>query len=198
LAASSSSVAGSPTSSGDAGSFLSGVALFTAASLLGGFAGNQTTLIAARAIQGIGAAGSLVGGVLVQYLSWRWILFVNVPIGAAVFLVARIYLVESKAEGPRNRLDVAGAITVTFGMVALVYGIVHTDIGGWGSPSTLVTAKIAAVLLASFALIEANLTTHPLIPLRLFRSRGVTGANLAMICFGASTFAMWFFRRLYT
>src|ERR1019366_4566977 len=121
--------------------FLVGLGLFTGASLLGGFAGNQATLIAARAVQGVGAAvlspatltiltvtfteqrarakalgvwsavaagggaaGALFGGFLTQYLSWRWILFVNVPIGVALFLFARLFLTESKAEGPRRRL----------------------------------------------------------------------------------------------
>jgi EmrB/QacA subfamily drug resistance transporter len=214
--------------------FLIGLALFTAASLLGGFAGNQTTLIAARALQGVGAAvlspatltiitvtftehkararalgvwsavaagggaaGALFGGILTEYLTWRWILFVNVPIGIVLFLLARFYLVESKAEGPRNRLDIAGSLTVTGGLVVLVYAIVHTDVVSWTSTSTLVALAIAIVLLGTFTLIEARLAAHPLIPLRLFRSRGLTGANLAMFCFGASMFSMWFFLTLY-
>jgi EmrB/QacA subfamily drug resistance transporter len=214
--------------------FLVGLALFTAASLLGGFAQNQTTLIAARALQGVGAAilspatltiltvtftehrararalgvwsavaagggaaGALFGGILVQYLSWRWILFVNVPIGVVLFVLARRTLVESRAEGPRNRLDVAGSLTVTAGLMVLVYAIVHTDVVPWGSPSNLVALAVAAVLLGSFVLIETRLATHPLMPPKLFRSRGVVGANLAMFCFGASMFAMWFFLTLY-
>ena len=154
--------------------FLLGLVLFTGASLLGGFAGNQATLIAARAVQGVGAAvlspatltiltvtfaeqrararalgvwsavaagggaaGALFGGFLTQYLSWRWILFVNVPIGVALFVFARRYLAESKAEGPRQRLDVAGSVTVTAGLMMLVYTIVHTDQVAWTSGSTL-------------------------------------------------------------
>ena len=214
--------------------FLAGLALFTVASLLGGFAQNQPTLIAARAIQGVGAAvlspatltiltltftehkararalgvwsavaagggaaGALFGGILTEFLSWRWILFVNVPIGVVLFLLARFNLVESKADGPRNRLDIAGSLTVTAGLVMLVYGIVHTDVVPWGATSTLIALAIAAVLLGSFVLIEARLAGHPLIPLGIFRSRGVTGANLAMFCFGGSMFAMWFFLTLY-
>lgn len=214
--------------------FLIGLALFTSASLIGGFANNQTTLIAARALQGVGgavlspatltiltvtftdqkararalgmwsavaagggAAGALFGGVLTEFLSWRWILFVNVPIGVALFLAARHYLIESKAEGPRQRLDIAGSLAVTAGLVALVYAIVNTDRVAWGSTSTLVTLAVAVALLGGFVLIEAKLAQHPLIPLRLFRSRGVTGANLAMLCFGASMFSMWFFLTLY-
>ncbi len=214
--------------------FLLGLILFTGASLLGGFAGNQATLIAARAVQGVGAAvlspatltiltvtftdqrarakalgvwsavaagggaaGALFGGFLTQYLSWRWILFVNVPIGVSLFLVARLCLAESRAEGPKQRLDVAGSVTVTAGLMMLVYTIVHTDQVAWTSRSTVTTGAIAAVLLGLFGYIEAKVATSPLVPLRLFRSRALTGANLVMFCFGASMFAMWFFLSLY-
>ena len=214
--------------------FLLGLALFTGASLLGGFAGNQATLIAARSLQGVGAAvlspatltiltvtftdararakalgvwsavaagggaaGALFGGILTQYLSWRWILFVNVPIGVVLFFVARLFLTESRAEGERQSLDVAGSVTVTAGLLALVYTIVHTDQVAWTSQSTLLTGGIALLLLASFVVIEARVATHPLVPLRLFRSRALTGANLVMFCFGVAMFAMWFFLSLY-
>jgi EmrB/QacA subfamily drug resistance transporter len=213
---------------------LLGLILFTGASLIGGFAQNQETLIAARALQGVGAAvlspatltiltvtfteqkarakalgvwsavaagggaaGALFGGFLTQYLSWRWILFVNVPIGIVLFFFARLFLVESRAEGPRRRLDIFGSITVTAGLLALVYTIVHTDQVAWTSSSTLITGAIALVLLGTFVIIEAALADHPLVPLRLFRSRALTGANLVMFCFGVAMFAMWFFLSLY-
>jgi EmrB/QacA subfamily drug resistance transporter len=213
---------------------LIGLILFTGASLVGGFAQNQGTLIAARSLQGIGAAvlspatltiltvtfteqrararalgvwsavaagggaaGALFGGFLTQYLSWRWILFVNVPIGIVLFLFARFYLVESRADGPRQRLDLAGSIAVTGGLLALVYTIVHTDQVSWTSHSTLLTGAIAVVLLAAFVVIEAGLASHPLVPLRMFRSRALTVANLVMFCFGVAMFAMWFFLSLY-
>ena len=80
---------------------------------------------------GGGAAGALFGGILTQYLSWRWILFVNVPIGIVLFVVARVRLHESRAEGPRHRLDVAGAATVTGALFLLVYAISHTDVVPW-------------------------------------------------------------------
>jgi hypothetical protein len=92
----------------------------------------------------------------------------------------------------------AGSITVTAGLLALVYAIVHTDQVSWTSESTLAVLGIAVVLLASFVLIEAKLASHPLVPLRLFRSRAVTGANLVMFCFGVAMFAMWFFLSLAT
>src|ERR1700722_10035408 len=132
---------------------------------------------------GGGAAGALFGGFLTQYLSWRWILFVNVPIGIVLFLFARLFLHESRAEGPRRHLDLAGSITVTGGLLALVYTIVHTDEVAWTSASTLITGSIALLLLAAFVLIEARLAAHPLVPLRLFRSRALTFANLVMFSF---------------
>jgi len=214
--------------------FLVGLGLFTAASLLGGFATDQATLIAARSLQGVGAAilspatltiltvtfsdqrarakafgvwsavaagggaaGALMGGVLTQYLSWRWILFVNVPIGVALFAVARRYLHESRADGPRRRLDVAGAATVTGSLFLLVYAISHTDVVPWTATSTLVVLAASAVLLLAFVVVEARAASHPLVPLRLFRIRSVTGANLVMFCFGVGMFAMWFFLSLY-
>jgi len=214
--------------------FLIGLGLFTAASLLGGFATNQATLIAARSLQGVGAAvlspatltiltvtfrdqrarakafgvwsavaagggaaGALFGGILTQYLSWRWILFVNVPIGIALFVVARARLHESRADGPRSRLDVAGAVTVTGALFLLVYAISHTDVVPWTGTSTLVVLGASAGLLATFVWIEARVASHPLVPLRLFRVRSVTGANLVMFCFGIGMFAMWFFLSLY-
>jgi EmrB/QacA subfamily drug resistance transporter len=214
--------------------FLLGLVLFTGASLLGGFAQNQATLIIARALQGVGgavlspatltiltltfteararakalgvwtavaagggAAGALFGGILTDLLSWRWILFVNVPIGIAAFMLARFYLRESRAEGERQRLDIAGSLTVTTGLIVLVYGIVSTDRHPWGSAQTIITLMIAAVLLAAFVLIEGRLASHPLMPLRLFRSRAVSGANAVMFLVGAAMFAMWFFLTLY-
>jgi EmrB/QacA subfamily drug resistance transporter len=146
---------------------------------------------------GGGAAGALFGGILTDLLSWRWILFVNVPIGIVAFLLARFYLKESRAEGERQRLDIAGSLTVTAGLIVLVYGIVSTDRHAWGSPETILTLAIAAVLLGTFVLIEARLATHPLMPLRLFKSRAVSGANIAIFLLGAAMFAMWFFLTLY-
>jgi len=214
--------------------FLVGLGLFTAASLLGGFATDQATLIAARSLQGVGAAilspatltiltvtftdqrarakafgvwsavaagggaaGALFGGLLTQYLSWRWILFVNVPIGIALFAVARLRLHESRAEGGRRRLDLAGAVTVTGSLFLLVYAISHTDVVPWTATSTLVVLGAAALLFVVFLVVEALVASHPLVPLRLFRVRSVTGANMVMFCFGVGMFAMWFFLSLY-
>jgi len=139
-----------------------------------------------------GATGVLAGGVLTDLLSWRWILFINIPIGLLVLLVARFAITESRAEGARPTLDWAGALTVTGGLVALVYGIVSTDAHSWGSALVLTCLLGGTGLLALFLLIESR-HRHPLVPLRLFRSRMLTGANLIMILIGSAMFALFFF-----
>jgi EmrB/QacA subfamily drug resistance transporter len=131
-----------------------------------------------------GATGVVAGGVLTDLLSWRWILFINVPIGLLVLVVARLAIVESRAEGERPTLDWAGALTITGGLIAVVYGIVETDSHSWGSGIVLGFIALGVALLASFLVIETR-HRHPLVPLRLFRSRALTGANLIMVCIGA-------------
>jgi len=139
----------------------------------------------------------VLGWPLPQSLSCGWFLFVNVPIGVALFAVARLRLHESRADGPRRRLDLAGAATITGALFLLVYAISHTDVVSWTATSTLVVLGAAALLLVAFVAVEARAASHPLIPLRLFRVRSVTGANLVMFCFGVGMFAMWFFLSLY-
>ena len=147
-----------------------------------------------------GAVGSLLGGVLTAELSWRWVLFVNIPIGAVGLVAAATYLSESRrAEGDpaRPRLDVAGAVTVTAGLGALIYAIVGTDTHPWGSAQTLSYLGAAAVLLAAFGVIEAKVASTPLVPFRLFRSRSLTGANVVMLLIGGAFFSFWYFLSLY-
>src|SRR6185369_15797696 len=93
--------------------------------------------------------------------------------------------------------DLAGALTVTAGLVVLTYGIVQTDVHGWTSARTLITIALGRALLATFALIESRLAQAPLVPLRIFRSRSVSGANIVVFCMGAAAFAMWYFLSLY-
>jgi EmrB/QacA subfamily drug resistance transporter len=143
-----------------------------------------------------GATGVLAGGVLTDLLSWRWILFINVPIGVLVLLVARFAITESRAEGERPTLDWAGALTVTGGLVALTYGIVSTDAHSWGSLFVLAFLAAGVVLVAAFLWIESR-HRHPLVPLRLFRSRPLSGANLIMILIGAVMFSLFFFLSQY-
>src|SRR3954447_16861517 len=139
-----------------------------------------------------GATGVIAGGVLTNLLSWRWILFINVPIGLVVLLVARFAVAESRAEGERPTLDWAGALTVTGGLVALVYGIVSTDTHAWGSTTVLSYLAIGGGLVAVFLVVESR-HKHPLVPLRLFRSRALTGANLIMVLVGSVMFSLFFF-----
>ncbi|MEO8889682.1 MAG: MFS transporter [Jatrophihabitantaceae bacterium] len=139
-----------------------------------------------------GATGVLAGGVLTDLLSWRWILFINVPIGLLVLVVARVAIVESKAHGERPTLDWAGAVTITSGLIAVVYGIVSTDSHSWGSGLVLGYLAAGVALLVAFVVIETR-HRHPLVPLRLFRSRNLTGANLIMVLIGSVMFSLFFF-----
>lgn len=147
-----------------------------------------------------GAAGSILGGVLTAELSWRWVLFINIPIGVAASVAAARYLGEARrpaGSAPKARLDVAGAVTVTAGLGALIYAIVGTDSHPWGSAPTLTVLAVAAVLLGLFALVEVRVAAAPLVPFRIFRSRPVSGANIVMFLVGAAFFSMWYFLSLY-
>ena len=141
------------------------------------------------------AIGLLAGGLLTSYLSWRWVLFVNVPIGVAVALTAPFALGDS--ERLRSRFDLPGAITGTAGIAALVYGLSSAapSAGGsshWGDPKVFGSLAAAVVLLAAFIFIEAR-SKHALMPLRIFRNRNRTAANLIMLCIGTAMFGMFFF-----
>ncbi|NEA02696.1 MFS transporter, partial [Streptomyces sp. SID10116] len=145
---------------------------------------------------GGGAAGGLVGGVLTDLLSWRWVLLINVPIGALVIVAGMAWLTESKADRTR-RLDVPGAVLVTAGLATLAYGIVQTEEKGWTAAATLVPLAAGLALLAAFLVVEAR-TKAPLMPLKLFGVRTVSAANAAMFVCGGGMFAMWMFMTLYT
>jgi EmrB/QacA subfamily drug resistance transporter len=147
-----------------------------------------------------GAAGSVLGGVLTAELSWRWVLFVNIPIGLVAIVAAAIYLTGGRRRAPEGaaaRLDVAGALTITAGLGALVYAIVGTGTHAWASTYTLGFLGAAVVLLLAFAFIELRVAKTPIVPLRLFRSRSVSGANVVMLLVGAAFFSMWYFLSLY-
>ncbi|KOV68159.1 MFS transporter [Streptomyces sp. AS58] len=144
---------------------------------------------------GGGAAGGLVGGLLVDGLSWRWVLLINVPIGAVVLLGALRLLPESRA-GDRRRLDLPGALLVTSGLGALAYGISQTEAAGWTAAVTLVPLIAGLVLIGLFLWVEAR-TAAPLMPLALFGRRAVSSANAAMFVCGSAMFCMWYFMTLY-
>ncbi len=147
------------------------------------------------AVSGAGAAiGLILGGVLVDALSWRWVLFVNAPIGLALTVATPLVLPES--ERNPGRLDLPGAVTSTAGMAALVYGFIHAATSGWRGGVTLGSFAAAAALLAAFVVIEAR-SPHALMPLRLFTNRARVGSYVVMLITGAAVFAMFYFLTQY-
>jgi EmrB/QacA subfamily drug resistance transporter len=142
------------------------------------------------------AVGVLLGGILTDLLNWRWVLFVNVPIGIALLCAAAVALVNTKAEG-RTGLDLPGALTVTGGLALLVYAIVGTDTRPWSSPITIFCLIGAALLLGVFLLIEARFAPKPLVPLSVFRLRSLSVANGIAVTIGASIFGLYFFLSLF-
>jgi EmrB/QacA subfamily drug resistance transporter len=211
--------------------FIAGLALFTAASAFGGLATSAGMLIAARAIQGVGAAiaipntlallminfpegparnralglfaavssaggsiGLLVGGALTDWVSWRWVLFINVPIGLALIALIPQFLTEPPRRA--GRLEVLGALSSTLGVGSLVYGFIRAADQGWGDPVTLVSFGAAAVLLVFFVLHEAG-SREPILPLRLFADRARAGAYGMMLLLPAVLFGTFFFLAQY-
>ena len=149
---------------------------------------------AAMSIAGA-AVGLILGGVLTTYLSWRWVFFVNVPIGVAVMLAAPRVLGESARR--HGRFDLPGAITGTLGLAALVYGLTSAattpnGVSHWGDTKVVASLTAAVVLLVSFVLIEWR-SKHALMPLRIFKNRNRSGAYLIMLCIGTAMFGMFFF-----
>jgi EmrB/QacA subfamily drug resistance transporter len=148
---------------------------------------------------GVGAfgavAGVLLGGVLTDALSWQWIFFVNVPIGLAALGLTPLLLGESRDLRARS-FDVPGAVTVTGGLVALVYAITQGQSNGWGSAVTIGVFAVSAALLAAFLVWESR-AAEPLMPFSIFRLRTVTGANVAGLILGTAMFAMFLMLTLY-
>lgn len=217
--------------------FIIGVALFAAASLAGALAPAATWLVAARAVQGAGAAlaapaalallmtlfgegpqraralavfgvvaglggasGSLLGGVLTELVGWRAVLWINVPIGAAMIALAPRSLPDGR--GPDRdrdrggRFDLVGAVTVTAGLGLLVYAFVQAAEAGWASPATLALVGMSAVLLAGFVVIEWR-AANPMLPLGLFRLRLLRGANVVMAFLTMAIMPMFFLLSVY-
>jgi EmrB/QacA subfamily drug resistance transporter len=144
---------------------------------------------------GGGAVGGLVGGVLVDVLSWRWVLLINVPVGALVLAGSVVWLTESRA-GDGRRLDLPGALLVTAGLATLAYGVSQTEVKGWTAAATLVPLAAGLALLGLFLAVEAR-TAAPLMPLGLLGRRTVASANAAMLVSGSAMFCMWYFMTLY-
>ncbi len=149
---------------------------------------------AAIAVGG-GAVGLVLGGMLVEWLSWPWIFFVNIPVGIAVFVASMRIVPESKDEHAHKSFDAAGAITVTAGLVALVYGIVKAQEKGWTSVHTIGFGLLSAALLTAFVLIERR-SVEPLVRLSIFRVRTIRAGNLTMLLVASGLFSMFFFNTL--
>ena len=149
---------------------------------------------------GIGAtaatAGLLAGGLLTQYAGWRYIFFLNVPIGAAALLLARRVVPESRLRRTRRRYDPLGAVTVTGALVLLVYAISQAAAVGWTSTRTLAMLAASAAMLAGFLVIETR-AEAPLLPLRLFRLKTLAGSNAVAFLLGGSFFSLFFIGTLY-
>jgi EmrB/QacA subfamily drug resistance transporter len=207
--------------------FIAGIALFTAASLAGGLATSAPSLLAARAVQGVGGAiaspavlalitasfsegrertralsiytavamgggslGLVLGGVITEWVSWRWVLFINVPIGILVALTAPVFLPESDRQP--GRFDLTGAFTSTGGMASLVYGFIQAASHGWSNRMTIAAFAAAVVLLTLF-LVNESRVAQPITPLRLFADRGRAGSYVTRLLLVAGMFGMFYF-----
>jgi EmrB/QacA subfamily drug resistance transporter len=142
------------------------------------------------------AAGVLLGGIITQYLGWRWNFFINVPVAAMVALASFRLLPIHESEETHTELDLPGAVSVTAALMLLVYGIVKAPASGWTSQSTIVYLGLSALLLAFFVWNELRVK-HPLVPFKIFRIRNVTAANLVQMPIMAGMFSTFFFTSLY-
>ncbi len=213
--------------------FVAGLGVFVVSSLLSGLAWSESSLIAFRALQGLGgallapaalsilmttfaegrernialgiwgaasgsggAAGVLLGGVLTSYLNWTWIFFINVPVGLAVIALTPWLLRESKGLAAQRHFDLAGATSVTAGLMLFVYALTRAAENGWSSTSTITLLGASVALIAAFIAIELR-SRAPLLPMRLFRLRSLAAANAAGVAVAAVGFSTFFLLTLY-
>jgi EmrB/QacA subfamily drug resistance transporter len=146
---------------------------------------------------GIGAtAGLLVGGAVTEALGWRWVFFINLPVGLIVLALSPVLLRDSRKRDSHRAFDAAGALTITAALVLLVYAITQVPSVGWGSVQTVGLLAASAALIGTFAAIETR-TTAPLLPLRILRSRALVGGNVIMLIAGLAVDGMLFTLTLY-
>ena len=143
-----------------------------------------------------GAVGLLLGGVIVQALTWRWVFFINVPIGVTVLALAPRVVPESRAGGTSRGYDAEGAIAITLGLMALVFTLIKADTWGWTSARTLAGFAAAALLIGAFIVIERR-HENPLVPLRIFSNRSLAASDATMLVVAAGLFGVFFFCTLY-
>jgi EmrB/QacA subfamily drug resistance transporter len=214
--------------------FITGLLLFSLASLAGGTAVDRQVLVGARALQGFGGAimaasslaiitssfaagperfraiglwgamngaggatGTLLGGIITQELSWRWVLLINLPIGMVAALIARAVVVDRRRDHAAGSFDLAGALAITAGLLTLVYGIVNAGPEGWGSFNVLGPIGLGIALLAAFVVIEGRFAAAPLVPLQVFSNQLLRVSNIVVILFSAALFPMWFLATRY-
>jgi EmrB/QacA subfamily drug resistance transporter len=142
------------------------------------------------------AVGVLAGGIITQYLTWRWNFFVNVPVGIGVIFTALRILDRHESTLEHNNLDLPGAVLATGGLMTLVYALVKAPSNGWTSHTSLTFFAIAIVALIAFIINESR-AKHPLVPLGIFRIRNLSGADTLMLCMTAGLFSVFFFTTLY-
>jgi EmrB/QacA subfamily drug resistance transporter len=179
-----------------------GAALIAPAALslvMGLFAGNPAELPKALGLYGAaapagGTAGVFLGGVITEWLDWRWTLLINAPLALAILLFSPLLLPSGAAR--RGRVDVAGAVAVTASIALAVYAIVTANVAGWGSTRTLGLLGVSAALLVAFVALQGA-RREPLVPLGIFRAPNLAGGNLVMALLGAAWIPMWFFLNLY-
>jgi EmrB/QacA subfamily drug resistance transporter len=144
-----------------------------------------------------GSAGALLGGLLTQDLGWPAIFVINVPIGVVLIAASLRLVPEGRSETEHRHFDATGAVLVTVGLVALVYGIVRTDALGWGSPGVLAPLAAGVLLIAAFAFVEGRVARAPLVPARIVRMTRLRAANVVVFLLFGAIFSMWFFLTLY-